>query len=174
MALKLVQTQTLASAVSSISLTSIPQDATDLVIKLSARSATGTQVNCFVTVNSPAGGGRYTYLIGDGTGAGSGASTGFAGLVWGISGGSTTGSTFGNSEMYITNYTSGTTKAASADSASENNATSSGLAITANKWLINDPITSLYFTTDGGNFQIGTVISLYKITKGTSSGVIAS
>jgi hypothetical protein len=160
--MKLITSQTLASSQSNITIDSIPQDFRDLLLKVSARTASGTMVNIFVTANSTLG--SYRYIIAAGSGSlGSGASGSNAGLVWGARGASTTANTFGNSELYISNYTSSIRKMGYSESSSENNGTEAGLSLTSNSWPVNTGLNSLVLVTDGGNFVAGTTVYLYGI-----------
>jgi hypothetical protein len=162
--MKLIETRTLVTSSTSIVLSSIPQNFTDLVIKVSGRATGGSydQTNCIVSINGSSSP-YYRYLLGGGSGSGSSGQSNSTMIIWSISSNITTANTFGNGEMYIHNYTSTSRKFASADGVLENNATSSGLAIAANKWESSTAINTITLTTDSGDFAAGSTVSLYGI-----------
>jgi hypothetical protein len=162
--MKLIEAKTITSGQTSIVFSAIPQNFTDLVLKLSARTVGGVypQANCLVSINDSSSP-YYRYLLGGGSGSGGSGQSSLAAMIWSVNANVTTANTFGNGELYIPNYTSTTTKSASADGVLENNATDSGLAITANKWESSTAINTITLTTDSGNFAAGTTVSLYGI-----------
>jgi hypothetical protein len=166
--MKLIESKTLGTAQSTIVFTSIPQDGTDLIALLSLRNAEGTNT-ATLSFNT---GGTYTnrWLVGTGSSANGGDSR----YDYVANQGTFTASTFGNSSIYIPNYTSSSTKSYSSDGVAENNATGTATVIFAGLWSGTDAITSITFTAGGGgNFAIGSIISLYKITKG-SDGIVTT
>jgi hypothetical protein len=174
--MKLIESKTLGTAQASIEFTSIPQDGTDLVVLVSSRrDQSGTTGALGIRLNGDTGS-NYSArtLSGNGSSASSFATTtyGYAGET----GNSTdTSNTFASSFIYIPNYTSGTAKSYGSDSVTENNATTAFQSIAGGLWTGTSAITTVTIFPQGGNNLVtGSTISLYKITKGTSSGVIAS
>lgn len=180
MTMELIETKTLGTAAASIEFTSIPQDGTDLLLTVSARSArAANQDEINFKLNSSTTNYSYRQLFG---GAGSGAiSTGSAGgtpayMFSGIvPAANNTTNTFGNILIYLTNYAGATNKSISIDSVSENNAaTWFQLDLVAGLWSNTSAITSVTFaSTNSANFVAGSTISLYKITKG-SDGIVTT
>jgi hypothetical protein len=168
MTMTLIETKTLGTAASTIVFTSVPQDGTDLMALLSLRNSEGTNI-ASIAFNT---GGTYTNRWLNGTGSSVSTDTSRFDYVANSSG--FTASTFGNSSVYIPNYTGSTAKSFSSDGVSENNATAANQVIIAGLWSGTDAITTITFTAGGGgNFAIGSTISLYKITKG-SDGIVTT
>jgi len=175
--MKLIQSQTLGTAQASILFSSIPQDATDLVAVCSLRLTGAGSSNVSdsqIKINGSSSNFSYRFLLGTGNGGvASGAGT-TVGLIGFEPSNTSTADTFGNTVLYIPNYTGSTNKSYSADSVAENNATVTYAAITAGLWSSTAAITSLEFLTgSGGNLAAGSIISLYKITKG-SDGIVTT
>lgn len=172
--MKLIETRTIASVTSTISFTSIPSTFTDLVLLVSARN-TGTNTGIFVRFNSDSGS-NYIWrrLLGDGVSRYTDNNSTYGGvynqgIYWTFFDISTnTANTFGNGIMTVTNYASSTTKPISADASQETNATSAYQGITSGLWTGTAAINSVTLTWEGGaNFDVGSMVSLYGITKGT-------
>ena len=147
---KLATTTVGVTAQSSISFTNIPQGYTDLVIKVSGRTAAAQGVAELsfnsVTTNLSS---RIIFAIGSGTpGSASYASALRAGYIIGTD---YTASTFSNNEIYIANYSSNTFKLISIDSVTERNATEAYSSLNAGLWSNPSPITSLTFTVLNNN-----------------------
>jgi hypothetical protein len=186
MSFTLIESKTLGTAAASIEFTSIPQDGTDLMVLFSTRSVVD---NAFITwtgfsVTASGSGGGYSGRMLEGNGATVDSATQAGTNFWdyGASPDSaTTANTFGNGQIYIPNYSAGGNKSYSMDRVTENNATQASQLLYAGLWanggLAFGPtaaVTSLTFTGLAGNFAIGSTISLYKITKGSSGGVVVS
>lgn len=167
--LVLVQTVTVgAGGAASIEFTGIPQDGTDLLLVVSARTAlSGDGDNIRARFNSDSGSNYpYRWLFGNGSSAGSlsGTTTGILGIS--ASGSTSTANTFGNSAIYIPNYTSAANKSVSADALNENNATAATAYISAAMWNNTSSITSITLTsTTSSNLLQHSTASLYKIVK---------
>jgi hypothetical protein len=154
----------------SIDFTSIPSTYTDLVLKISARSnyvgvveTTNLQINGVTTMTYPA-----RYLQGDGAAASSATANVLASFPMGVvSGNTATASTFGSVDIYIPNYTdTGAQQSLSADSVSENNASTSYARSTAGLWQNNAAITSISIIPYLGTlWQQYTTATLYGISK---------
>jgi len=154
-----------ASGTASIDFTSIPQTFTDLVVKLSSRSASGT-TGVGATLNSDTGS-NYTAraLEGDGATVYSNAAT-YSSLQMGSSNGGTdtTSNTFASSELYIPNYAGSNNKSASSDAVTENNATTAYATMRASLWSNTSAITSITLkNSNGNNFAQYSTATLYGI-----------
>ena len=159
-----------AGGAASIDFTSIPSTYTDLVLKVSGRSsASYTRRVLQLTMNGSSSSSDYSdrYLYGSGSAAGSGADNVGSQpyiLVWDLNAATSTANTFGNIDIYIPNYASTTTyKSVSADGASEDNATTIYMGLTAGLYLQNTAITSLSLKTDSGNFVQYSTAYLYGV-----------
>jgi hypothetical protein len=174
MTMQLIETKTLTVAAATIVFTSIPQDGTDLVVIGSSRTNRANTINdpFLVRPNGSSANGTARRLVGNGSTVSSISDT----YIFGGEGSTTsqTSNTFGNSLCYIPNYTSNTNKSFSTDGVGENNATSAGQMISAGLWSNTAAITSLTFLPESGTqFEIGTTISLYKITKGSGGATVS-
>jgi hypothetical protein len=172
----LLAERTVTQAVSSITLSNIPQTGyTDLVLKISAR---GTIDGDSLTLqfNGVTGSGNYAsrMLVGNG----SSASSNTPGQTNYILPGYTTtvtASTYGNLEIYIPNYTSTTAKSVSADNVQEGNQSSpvytnlvAGLYSTSTS-----AINSITFGVGSGDLVANSTISLYGVAALGTTPVIA-
>ena len=177
MSFTLIQTVTLGSAQASIDFQNIPQDATDLVVKLSTRS-TGTgggTVDIRLNVNNGGAGVNVTNRLLYGTGSGSGISVANSTAEAGFANNAgATSNTFASNEIYFPNYTSSSAKSFSLDSVQETNATGASQMILAGLWNSTRAINRLTFTMLSSNFDAGSSATLYKITAGSSGGVVVS
>jgi hypothetical protein len=174
MSYQLIETKTLGSDAASISFTSIPQDATDLAVLISVRT---TQViSSWSDVVLRFNGSTSNYsdrLLYSDSGGGAGALTETS-FTLRVSMASDTANTFSSNQAYIANYSGATAKSVSIENVQETNATSAFNAIITGLWNDTAAITSLSLTAASGNLVAGTMISLYKITKGSSGGVVVS
>lgn len=162
---QLIQAQTLSSNVSSVTFSNIPQNYTDLVLHVSARSARassedglGVQVNG-VTVN-------YTYktIVGNGSSV---TNLNTAYENWWASelpAATATSSVFSNDEVYFPNYTSSSNaKIYSAVGVAENNASLGYISMSANSQPSTSAITSLTLVAANGNLVSGSTFYLYGV-----------
>ena len=133
----------------SIDFTSIPSTYTDLVLKLSVRSA-GTSTNAILLrLNGSTSSGTIRALEGSGSAASSWTDTkSYAGN---IPPSTYTASTFANNEVYIPNYNSANYKSSSVDSVTENNATAALADLQANLWSNTAAVTSITLAPNGAN-----------------------
>jgi hypothetical protein len=179
MTMTLVESKTLATAAAQIEFTSIPQDATDLYLSISTRTTSNISGEQWAFgefgFNADGQGVNQSarFLFGNNSSSGSfSVPTRFY-----SSSSASTSNTFGSSSLYITNYTGSTQKSLSVDSVSEDNSVNGGfLLICAGLWTGTAAITTIkLFPRSGvGDFAIGSTVSLYKITKGSSGGVTVS
>jgi hypothetical protein len=176
MTMTLIESKVLSSAAASIEFTSIPQDGTDLVLLISGRSSRSGQIRdeLFVGFNNNTSGYTLRALRGNGSTTDSntnGSSTYFGRMD--MPAASATSNTFSNISVYIPNYAGSTNKSISGDSVMENNATESWQQIVAGLWSNTAAITSIQLKPEVANFEAGTTVSLYKITKG-SDGIVTT
>jgi hypothetical protein len=132
-----------SGGVGSIDFLAIPQNYTDLVLKVSARSNRSPQSyeTLYFSINGSNSNATFRELLGDGasTYSQSGTDPDF-GQAPGNGG---TANTFGNAEAYFPNYSGSTYKSYSADAVSENNATTAWSSLVAGLWSQSAPITSI-------------------------------
>ena len=143
-----IATYTVGSGgIATVSFTNIPQNYTDLVIKASVRNTRSGAAEAELrwTVNGSELSYSNRLLQSNGTSA----SAGTTGTTYFYSGeidaSTATANTFGNAEIYIPNYSGSSYKTVSADTVSENNATSAYVTATAGLWSNTAPITSINF-----------------------------
>jgi hypothetical protein len=148
---------------SSIDFTSIPSTYTDLVVKLSVRTAYAGFQNTKIRFNGSGTSYSVIRLVGNGsTVASSAYSNSGTELYSGISSFST--STFSNFEHYIPNYAGSTNKSISIDAVSEANQTEAYAQFNAGLWSNTAAITSIAYTNvDGSNFTQYSTAVLYGI-----------
>lgn len=162
-----IATVTASGSTTTMDFSSIPSTYTDLVLKVSARSAaTDTNVAITIKFNGSTSGysGRQLYGFGSGTGSStSGVSTSID-QFW-MEGASWTASTFSNGEIYIPNYSGSSNKSASMDSVTENNATANYMSLAAGLWSNTAAINQITLTSSNGNFAQYSTATLYGISK---------
>ena len=161
------------TATSTITLSSIPQTYTDIVLRISSRQAgtSGLQDSIYVGINGAPSGtlNSVTMLRGNGSVAASNRET--SQPQWNMDQGSTAGAnaanTFANDELYIPNYTSSENKVASGFIAHEDNsAIDAYLRASAFLWRNTTAISSLVLKLGSGqNFAVGSSFYLYGIKK---------
>lgn len=150
----------------SMEFTSISGTYTDLLIKISGRTSENaifTNNGFEITFNNNTSGytSRLLYGVGDSQGSVTN-SSGALRYVYGTAA-LATASTFGNAEVYIPNYAGSNNKSISADSVSENNATTAVIALTAGLWSNSAAITSIKISSASGNFVQHSTATLYGI-----------
>ena len=144
----LIQSVTVPSGGSaSIGFTSIPNTYTDFQLVASLRTD-GTFGNpwydSYITFNSANLSWRDIIGLGSGTPSSRNDTTNFVTLAVPSSG--ATSSTFGNLQIYIPNYASSNNKSASMDGVAENNATGSGMGLSAGLYSSSSAISSITIT----------------------------
>ena len=145
----------------------IPSTYTDLVLKVSARSATGDSDSShvmFLSFNGSTSNRTSRNLSAYGSTAFSDSTTTInAGALNGASG---TASTFNNVEIYIPNYAGSTNKSVSLDKVNESNtASGNSLSLSASLWSSTAAINQITLTPDAGNFAQYSTATLYGISK---------
>jgi hypothetical protein len=174
---KLIETQTVTTAVGSVTFSSIPQTFTDLKIVCSVRSSataanTGNYDPQGIQFNSNTSNYSYKGIYGTGSSAISGsdttmtASTGATvGRIQetGINNNNSTASVYSSVEIYVPNYAGSTAKSFSVAYAQEQNQTANNVGLQAQLWNDTAAITSIGLFLNGGNYMTYSSFSLYGI-----------
>jgi len=168
--MKLIESKTLGSTQNAIEFTSIPQDATDLVILCSVRTTNTGPTGVYISFNGSTSSFSSRYLDGNGSSVSRGTLARYAGNATDAA---HTANVFSNIMTYIPNYTGGANKSYSTDSVTENNGTGAYQDLVAGLWSNTAAITSLAIASSPGDLVAGSTISLYKITKG-SDGIVTT
>jgi len=161
-----IQTYTLTSSTASVTFSNIPQNYTDLKLRVSARQDNADN-NLIFKPNGATTSITTKLLTGDGASVATNAPTTPYGLV-----GQTgfTASTFGSAEWTIPNYTSANYKSWSVDECNENNGSTSYLRLQAGLWSSTAAITSITLTAgSSGNFVSGSTFTLYGVSNGVKA-----
>lgn len=163
----LIASNTLSSAASSVSFSSIPNTYSDLILRFSARSDAAVQTTGVKIVINNSTSSIYTAtgLIGSGNTVTANRETATPNLyIARANGANTTADTFSNYEYYFLDYLSSQKKSFSCYGALENNSTSNNW-IDANAGLFNSTaaITALKLQTNSGNFVAGSSFFLYGV-----------
>jgi hypothetical protein len=144
--------------------TSIPSTFTDLVIKISGRSASTAILNYTLKFNGLATNFSARNLFGAGSGTpSSGTQTTNDAFALAQPNGYTA-NTFDNLEIYISNYAGSTNKSFSLDGVTENNATTAYSIIQAGLWSNSSAITSISIFTTGFNMLQHSTAYLYGVS----------
>ena len=172
--LNLISKQTVgADGASSVTFSNIPQTYTDLVVKISARTTSGSAggYQTFIRLNGDSSTSSYSWrnLLGLGASTVSQNSTTDPGMrIFMSSSSGDTASTFGNGEIVIANYTSSNKKSLSADSVSENNATSATADLAAGLWNGTSAVTSVTLYPDSSSFAQYSTFYLYGVSNSST------
>lgn len=136
---------------SSIDFLAIPQNYTDLLIKLSLRGdEAATHDANYVKFNFSSTSFSWRQLYGTGSAAGSNSSGSGNGAFGYMTGSTATANTFASTDIYIPNYAGSSYKSFSIDAVAENNATATGSGLLAMMWSNISPINSITLTPGGG------------------------
>jgi hypothetical protein len=171
MTMSLIASTTLVSSADEIRFASIPQDGTDLVAICSLRERDTNNFSLAIEMNNSLANFTARLLQGSGSAAVSATTTSPTNFTLVANPSIATASTFGNGQIYIANYTSSVNKSISVDSVTELNQTESYQRLSAAIRSDTGAITGLAIR---GGLAAGCSISLYKITKGSSGGVVVS
>lgn len=147
-----------------IEFTSIPQTYTDLVVKASARSDSGTPAYTSLRLlpNGSSSNGSTRWIRGNGAAASSDVDA--TGIYSGESDTAlATANTFASIEWYIPNYAGSNYKSFSIDSAHENNTTTAFLHLMAGLWSNATAISSITLDLAAGDFVQYSTATLYGI-----------
>jgi hypothetical protein len=160
----LIASNTLTTAGLSVTFSSIPATYTDLVLRVSARTAnaiatrtTRLRLNGLSTTIY-----SYTLIDGDGSSATSTRASNTTESPLLVNGNSATANTFSNTEIYIPNYAGTTQKPISTAYVGENNATAAALGAVASLVNLTSAVTSLEIS-NTSNFSVGSSFYLYGI-----------
>jgi hypothetical protein len=170
--MKLIESKTIGTAVATVSFDSIPQTYTDLVLMASVRSgrtATFGYIKGFI--NNTTTNQSVRRIQAETPAVASQTETNQWIYVDGA--GVSTSNTFTSVNLYVPNYAGATAKSFSVEAVSENNGTSAWQVLTAGLWNSTAAITSIQLTDPDSTFVVGSVLSLYGITKG-SDGIVTT
>lgn len=158
---KLAEVTVGSGGTSAIAFNNIPQNYTDLVIKLSTRDASASiQGDCIITFNGSSSGYSQRVVYGSGTGTASITETS---VKFRTVGANATASTFDNTELYIPNYSSSNNKSVSIDNVTENNSSSAFAALVASLWSNVTAISSISIAPGTANFSQYSTATLYGV-----------
>lgn len=163
---KLASTTVGAGGATDITFSNIPQNYTDLVLKLSTRSdrSTGTATSVQISFNGSTSSFTDRSLEASGTGVSSYTANPSDGTIGYTDQNNLTSNTFGSNEIYIPNYTSSNYKSLSTEAVSENNSsTSNYMDMRAVLWSNVTPITSIRLKPGSFNFMQYSTATLYGI-----------
>lgn len=162
----LIASSTVASPTNMVTFSSIPSTYTDLVLRLSVRSTTGTAPAYFLfnTDTFTSTGYNFTALIGNGTTATSQVVGNFGAGLYYQNVNTQTANTFSSVEIYIPNYALNTIRPSSVFPVVENNSTTATIRAIAQSHTVAQAINRLNLFPDAGNnFDVGSSFYLYGI-----------
>lgn len=165
----LIASNTLSSSAASVTFSSIPNTYTDLVLKMSLRTAyASTEDELVIQFNSVTSGGLYSHtnLYGSGSGAASDRETSVNKIEYRlrINAANNTSDTFSNVELYLPSYNAAQNKPLSVDLAHEQNGTTAYRTAVAALFRSTNAISSIYFASDNAaNLVSGSSFFLYGI-----------
>ena len=160
-----IYSRTWTSPANGVSFNNIPQNNTDLLILISARSSHTTFDGFGIYFNGSQSPVSNTSLSGNGSSAASARST-YRSVV-SMPGSDATANSFASIQIYIPNYTSTSFKQILVEGVTETNATAVSLVLTSHLSLSNAPITSFMFdsASAGVNQLAQTSVSIYGISR---------
>jgi hypothetical protein len=163
-----------AAGASSVTFSGIPQTGyTDLVIKISARSANASNFdNPRLTINGSTSTFSRRELYAE---SGSVGSENVADRLIGVvPAANATSSTFGSLDFYLPNYTSANYKSYSVDSVTENNSSTQAMWLLAGLWSTTSAITDIAISLQSaGSFAQYSTFYLYGVAKlGTTPAIV--
>jgi hypothetical protein len=143
----------------SIDFTSIPGTYTDLLVKVSGRTAAALGFTRLYFNGSTS---SFSSIILFATGSSAGSASYASDIRSGyINGTDSTSSTFSNNEIYIPNYASSNNKSVSIDSVTENNGTAAYSLFSAGLWANTSAITSVKIDVNNNNDGVASTFSQY-------------
>jgi hypothetical protein len=159
-----IQTQTLGTAVGTVTFSSIPQTYTDLYLVTSFANTSASQ-GAFIRFNSDTGS-NYSriYLLGDGVGAYSGRATNQSSIL--IESSMYVGQTLNTSmqsRVNIMNYSNSTTNKSTISRAGSQGAVFPGTDIIVGLWRNTAAITNIDVVCTSNTFIVGSIFTLYGI-----------
>lgn len=161
-----------AGGAANITISSIPQTYTDLLLVVSVRSGSSNDV-LFVRINGDTSATTSMILEGNGSTQAPNTSTTNTFVRFGTITNGATASTFSNGSAYFPNYTDSAQKTVSVDYVSENNATTAYQTIVAGKFPITAAITSLLISNTAGSLAEYSTAYLYGILKGSGGATVS-
>jgi len=157
-----------SSSVANIDFTSIPQTYTDLLLKMSLRIPTGTNVGLRIGMrfNGASTDANFSTILAYADGSITGSFTSSTGFTGWMPDAGTTSNVFSNVDVYIPNYTNSSNKSFTTDAVMENNATASYMGYFAGLWSNTAAISSIRIFDSGtsANFAINSTAYLYGIS----------
>ena len=166
----LISSNVLTTTAASITFSAIPATYTDLVLRMSARSAASSDTDGFTIKFNGSSAAEYSYTTLSGNGASASSSRDFGNAAGyyseTVNGSTSTSNTFGNTAIYIPSYTASQNKPISTFGASEiNSASGSYIQSLADLWRNTAAITSITITNGSAtNFVSGSSFYLYGIS----------
>jgi hypothetical protein len=158
-----ISSNVLGSTTNSVTISSIPDTYTDLVLRISGR-LNGNSNSFDITFNGNTSSVyRNTYLNSNGTTTETSNSGSTNISLMGVTPSTSTANTFGNMELYIPNYQVATNKPFSSFGVTENNATLSRIEMNACLFLSTAAITSITMSGGSSSFVAGSSFYLYGI-----------
>jgi hypothetical protein len=148
-----------SSTVANVTFSSIPSTYTDLIVRVSGRSASASPEGTYITFNGSQSNFSGTYIIGDGGSPGIGNIARYIGSIFG--GGNT--NAFNCCYIYIPNYAVSATKTFTVVNCAENSATQGYNNIMGGQWANNSAINSI--TIESSGFTQNSSFTLYGVTK---------
>ena len=173
--MKLIGTLNATGSSNTFDFINIPQTFTDLVIVGSIRNAANQlREGVGLAFNNTFSGYGNTTLYGDGSSVFSVIDTTYN-QIGESNANTSTANIFNNFEVYVTNYRSLVNKSASGASVIENNATTSRITASSYLQTITEPVNqvTIFSNTSGGNWVVGSTVSLYGIVAG-SDGIVTT
>ena len=150
-----------------ISFTNIPQNYTDLCVKVSVRSTYASTYydNMILTFNGSSSG--YSFARGIGIGNGTSIDGPFVTqsniYIGEVPAVTATTSTFSNNEIYLPNYSGNTPKQVNVDKTLENTSTTYILGMVVGLWNNTSPINSINLSLASGSFAQFSEVTLYGV-----------
>jgi hypothetical protein len=159
---KLAEATVGSGGTSAITFSNIPQNYTDLLVKVSGRT-NSAGVSNYIKIRFNGSGANFTEKSLGAGGASVYVFTSPGDYLAETVGGGATANTFSNSETYIPNYTSAVNKSFSTDSVAENNATTAQSALTSGLWSNTSAIFSIELALFSGSFVQYSTATLYGV-----------
>ena len=164
---QLISSNTLSTTAASVTFSSIPQTYTDLVLKITNRSAAAGTVLASALIFNSSSAGNYSSTIVEGNGSGASSfrmTNDTQAYTYDINAADSTSNVFSSGEIYIPNYTVTAKKPFEVFGTSENNDAFSRIRAGANLWGLTGAITSITLQMYGGSsFASGSSFDLYGI-----------
>lgn len=162
---KLASTTVGVGGSASVVFSNIPQNYTDLCIKISCQTnRVADEGGLSLQLNSATTGQTYRVLAGAGSNGASSVDTAYEPLwVCRIQGGTAGANVFSNTDLYIPNYAGNKPKVILADSATEKNASIAYITLSSVVQANPAPVTSLTLSGLGGTLQQHSTFTLYGI-----------